>query len=341
MRTFKVSVHFSVRRGRLLIHHDAGGGIGQPLSLLLKMNKLVTELALYDIAGTPGVAADLSHCNTPVKVTAHTGEGELPACLQGCDLVVIPAGVPRKPGMTRDDLFNTNAGVHFCRTRAAHPLYGSFPYHSFAVRAGTLCCQELWHRCCDVCRRILCLSGVAHQKSMEQTLQMRPKRNPCLHLFHVKWLAQRAGIVAALAKAVAKHCPNAVVNVITNPVNSTVPIFAEVFKAAGVYDKAKILGVTTLDCVRSNTFVSELKELDMKFVDVPVIGGHSGITILPLLSKACSLNSAPSLEPLHVPPWSGEQCRQHPGCLASIARSSRRHGTLTIRVAAPLDRHSG
>lgn len=46
----------------------AAGGIGQPLSLLLKMNKLVTELALYDIANVKGVAADLSHCNTPVQV---------------------------------------------------------------------------------------------------------------------------------------------------------------------------------------------------------------------------------------------------------------------------------
>jgi len=27
------------------------------------------------------------------------------------DIVIIPAGVPRKPGMTRDDLFNINAGV--------------------------------------------------------------------------------------------------------------------------------------------------------------------------------------------------------------------------------------
>jgi hypothetical protein len=46
----------------------AAGGIGQPLSLLLKMNKLVDELALYDIANVAGVAVDLSHCNTPVKV---------------------------------------------------------------------------------------------------------------------------------------------------------------------------------------------------------------------------------------------------------------------------------
>jgi malate dehydrogenase len=46
----------------------AAGGIGQPLALLLKMNKLITELALYDIANVVGVAADISHCNTPVKV---------------------------------------------------------------------------------------------------------------------------------------------------------------------------------------------------------------------------------------------------------------------------------
>ena len=46
----------------------AAGGIGQPLSLLLKMNRLVTDLAIYDIANVMGVAADLSHCNTPVKV---------------------------------------------------------------------------------------------------------------------------------------------------------------------------------------------------------------------------------------------------------------------------------
>lgn len=42
---------------------------------------------------------------------AYTGEKELHAAVEGADVVVIPAGVPRKPGMTRDDLFNTNAGI--------------------------------------------------------------------------------------------------------------------------------------------------------------------------------------------------------------------------------------
>jgi malate/lactate dehydrogenase len=31
--------------------------------------------------------------------------------LKGAEVVIIPAGVPRKPGMTRDDLFNTNASI--------------------------------------------------------------------------------------------------------------------------------------------------------------------------------------------------------------------------------------
>ena len=31
--------------------------------------------------------------------------------LPGTDLVLIPAGIPRKPGMTRDDLFNVRAAA--------------------------------------------------------------------------------------------------------------------------------------------------------------------------------------------------------------------------------------
>lgn len=50
----------------------AAGGIGQPLGLLMKLNPLVTHLSLYDIAGTPGVAADISHCNTPAEVWTLT-----------------------------------------------------------------------------------------------------------------------------------------------------------------------------------------------------------------------------------------------------------------------------
>lgn len=43
--------------------------------------------------------------------------------------------------------------------------------------------------------------------------------------------------------------------------------------------------MSTLDVVRANTFVAEAKGLDVTKTNVPVIGGHSGVTILPLLSQ--------------------------------------------------------
>ncbi|XP_030473550.2 malate dehydrogenase, chloroplastic-like [Syzygium oleosum] len=180
----------------------AAGGIGQPLSLLIKMSPLVSALHLYDIANVKGVAADLSHCNTPSQVLDFTGASELPNSLKGVNVVVIPAGVPRKPGMTRDDLFNINANI-----------------------------------------------------------------------------------VKSLVEAVADNCPDAFIHIISNPVNSTVPIAAEVLKQKGVYDPKKLFGITTLDVVRANTFVAQKKNLKLIDVDVPVVGGHAGITILPLLSK--------------------------------------------------------
>ena len=181
----------------------AAGGIGQPLSLLLKLQLPAgSELALYDVAPfTPGVAVDLSHIPTDVCVTGYVGDDDA-AAMQDADIVVIPAGVPRKPGMTRDDLFNVNAGI-----------------------------------------------------------------------------------VKKLIGTGAKACPNACFAIVTNPVNSTVPIAAEVLKAAGVYDKRKLFGVTTLDVIRSNTFVAQTVGKSTDEVNVDVIGGHSGVTILPLLSS--------------------------------------------------------
>jgi len=184
----------------------AAGGIGQPLALLLKSNPLVSELGLFDIVNTPGVAADLSHISTPAKVEGYLPPDDgLKKALIGADIVVIPAGVPRKPGMTRDDLFKINAGI-----------------------------------------------------------------------------------VRDLATGIATTAPKAFVLVISNPVNSTVPIVAEVFKKHGVFDPKKLFGVTTLDVVRASTFVSEVHgDLSLSTsVTVPVIGGHSGVTIVPLLSQS-------------------------------------------------------
>ena len=76
----------------------ASGGIGQPLSLLLKRSPFVSKLTLYDIAHTPGVAADCSHISTKAKTAGYMGPEQLHDCLKGANVVLIPAGVPRKPG---------------------------------------------------------------------------------------------------------------------------------------------------------------------------------------------------------------------------------------------------
>jgi malate dehydrogenase len=99
---------FSIRRNisssRAILHKvcivGAAGGIGQPLSLLMKMNTNVTNLSLYDIVNTPGVAADLSHINTNSKCVGYL-KNDIAKALKDCDVVIVPAGVPRKPGMTR------------------------------------------------------------------------------------------------------------------------------------------------------------------------------------------------------------------------------------------------
>lgn len=89
-------------RGYKVAVLGASGGIGQPLSLLLKLDPQVTELSLFDVVRTPGVAADISHVSTKAKVTGHVGIEQIGAALTNAKVVVIPAGVPRKPGMTRD-----------------------------------------------------------------------------------------------------------------------------------------------------------------------------------------------------------------------------------------------
>jgi malate dehydrogenase len=96
-----------------------------------------------------------------------------------------------------------------------------------------------------------------------------------------------AGIVQTLINGVAQFSPQAFVLIISNPVNSTVPIAAEVLKGAGKYDPRRVFGVTTLDVVRAETFVQEYSgEKNPSAIKLPVVGGHSGETIVPLFSQA-------------------------------------------------------
>jgi len=88
------------------------------------MNPAVSHLSLYDVANVKGVAADIGHVNTKAKVGGYEGPDALAEALKGCDMVIIPAGVPRKPGMTRDDLFKVRSRQSSGARGRAPPLRG-------------------------------------------------------------------------------------------------------------------------------------------------------------------------------------------------------------------------
>lgn len=63
----------------------------------MKSSPLVSELSLYDVVNTPGVAADLSHISSPAKVTGYLPKDDgMKNAFTGAEMVVIPAGIPRK-----------------------------------------------------------------------------------------------------------------------------------------------------------------------------------------------------------------------------------------------------
>jgi malate dehydrogenase len=95
--------------------------------------------------------------------------------------------------------------------------------------------------------------------------------------------AFNAEMVRDLAKSIARVCPNAFIFVITNPVNSLVPLIAEVLRSERVFNPKRLFGVTTLDVVRASTFTAEVTACPDPVI--PVVGGHSTTTIIPLLSQ--------------------------------------------------------
>merc|ERR1712056_117867 len=158
------------------------------------------------------------HLEKKCKVTGYSiDKDDLPReklgeCLTGCHLVLVPAGMPRKPGMTRADLLGINAGI-----------------------------------------------------------------------------------ANNIVEACARFCPDAVLGLIVNPVNSVVPAMCELYKKKGL-DPRKICGVTSLDIVRANKFVHEITGVPVEEIDVPVVGGHAGTTILPLFSQVPAAASIPAAQ---------------------------------------------
>uniref|UniRef100_A0A0A1WU55 Malate dehydrogenase, mitochondrial n=1 Tax=Zeugodacus cucurbitae TaxID=28588 RepID=A0A0A1WU55_ZEUCU len=97
-------------------------------------------------------------------------------------------------------------------------------------------------------------------------------------------LKQNSGIIFEVMPAIAEVCPKALIAIVTGPTNAIVPLAAEVLKTKDAHDPNRLFGVTTHNVVRARTFISDELQVDASIVKVPVIGGNSPCTILPLLS---------------------------------------------------------
>jgi malate dehydrogenase len=169
------------------------------------------QLSLFDIVNTPGVAADLSHINTQSKVEGFLPPDDgLKKALTGADLVVIPAGVPRKPGVSGISIWLatfTLTTAHLLDDKVRLVTHYDDEYtdihHDFR--------DDLFKVCPSVSPR-------TYQDTDLPTCKIN------------------AGIVRDLATGIALASPKAFILVISNPVNSTVPIVAEVLKQHGVFD---------------------------------------------------------------------------------------------------------
>ena len=96
------------------------GNVGATVANVLAHKDLVEEVVLLDIKGdmAKGKALD-SWQQAPIDYysTSLRGSDDY-ADTAGSDVVVITAGIPRKPGMSRDDLISTNAKIVDMVTRS-------------------------------------------------------------------------------------------------------------------------------------------------------------------------------------------------------------------------------
>jgi len=138
-----------------------------------------------------------------------------------------------------------------------------------------------------------------------------------------------ANIAKSMVEACGKFCPNAVVGLMVNPLNSVVPAMARLYEKAGL-DPMKICGITTLDVVRANKFVHEATGVPIERISVPVVGGYSGTlsgaSAVPVLSQDPTAAKLPE-----------ERCqaliKRVQEATAEVANAKKGKGSATLSMA--------
>lgn len=134
-------------------------------------------------------------------------------------------------------------------------------------------------------------------------------------------------IISDLIKKIIKNSPNSLIGIITNPINITVIIAAEILKKLQVENyKNKLFGITKLDTIRANFFVSQIKKINPEKIHVPVICGHSNCTIVPIFSQTTPkihFNEADILKVTNFLKNAGDR----------VLKYKKNHGSATLSMA--------
>ena len=101
------------------------GNVGASCAEYIAMKNFASEVVLLDIKENfaEGKALDLMQCATTngfnTRISGSTNDYSKTA---GSDVVVVTSGIPRKPGMTREELIGVNAGIvkSVCENVLAH-----------------------------------------------------------------------------------------------------------------------------------------------------------------------------------------------------------------------------
>jgi len=89
------------------------GRVGESTAQILAKEELCRELVLLDIhEGMPqGVALDIQESASLLRFDTRVTGATDPSAIAGADIIIVTAGIPRKPGMSRSDVLATNLSI--------------------------------------------------------------------------------------------------------------------------------------------------------------------------------------------------------------------------------------
>lgn len=91
--------------------------------------------------------------------------------------------------------------------------------------------------------------------------------------------------VQKLCKAISENNPDAFLAISTNPVNSILPFASAMLYRYNCYNPFRVFGITHIDTARARSYAGKTLQANPRHLQIPVIGGHSEQTVVPLFSN--------------------------------------------------------